>query len=59
MADGAMQKIKVEQHTFTGTLWCIGWLFTIGFLHLGFWKAIFAIAIWPYYLGSNFSSLAH
>jgi uncharacterized membrane protein len=59
MADGAMQKIKVEQHTFTGTLWCIGWLFTIGFLHLGFWKAIFAIVIWPYYLGSNFSSPAH
>jgi uncharacterized membrane protein len=59
MADGPAQKIKVEQHTFTGTLWCVGWLFTIGFLHLGFWKALLALAVWPYYLGSHFSLFAH
>jgi len=23
---GAMQKIKIEQHTFTGGAWCAAWL---------------------------------
>jgi hypothetical protein len=34
------------------TLWFIGWLFTIGFAHLSFWKGVLALLIWPYYLGS-------
>ena len=55
---GAMQKIKIEQHTFTGSAWCAAWLFTIGFLHLGFWKGVLALLLWPYYLGSHFSALA-
>jgi len=54
-----MEKIKIEQHTFTGGLWFAAWLFTIGFLHLGFWKGVFAIVLWPYYLGVHFSALAH
>lgn len=33
-------------------LWLIGWLFTIGYLHPTFWKAVLAILIWPYLLGS-------
>ena len=33
------------------------WLFTIGFLHLGFWKAVLAILLWPYYLGVHFGAL--
>ncbi|HVO76432.1 MAG TPA: hypothetical protein VMT60_00470 [Candidatus Bathyarchaeia archaeon] len=39
---------------FAGPLWGIGWLFTIGFLKLAFWKAVLAIIIWPYYLGAYF-----
>ncbi len=35
-----------------GPIWFIGWLFTIGFVKLSFWKAVFALLIWPYYLGS-------
>ncbi len=35
----------------TEGLWMMGWLFTIGFLHLSFWKGVLAIIIWPYYLG--------
>lgn len=36
----------------SGPLWVIGWLFTIGFLHLPFfWKGVLAIIIWPVYLG--------
>jgi hypothetical protein len=42
-----------------GILWVAGWLFTIGFLHLAFWKGVLAIVLWPYYLGVTFSSLPH
>jgi hypothetical protein len=46
-----MEKIKVENHMFTGGFWCVAWLFTIGFLKLSVGKAILAILLWPYYLG--------
>lgn len=52
-----MDKIKIEQHSFSGTLWVIGWLFTIGYLHLSFWEGVLGIFIWPYYLGSFLSML--
>jgi hypothetical protein len=40
-----------------GSIWCIGWLFSIGYLHMPFfWKGVLAIIIWPYYLGA---ALAH
>lgn len=51
-----MEKIKVEQHTAAGSAWAIGWIFTIGFLHLSFWKGVLAIVIWPYYLGVALSA---
>jgi len=54
-----MEKIKVEQHTFAGGFWCAAWLFTIGFLHLGFWKGVLAIVLWAYYLGVHLSGVAH
>jgi hypothetical protein len=34
-----------------GSLWFIGWLFTIAFAHLTFWKGFLAILFWPYFLG--------
>jgi hypothetical protein len=54
-----MEKAKIEHHTFMGSVWVLGWLFTIGFLHLGFTKAVFAILLWAYYLGVHFSHVAH
>jgi predicted membrane protein len=53
------QKIRIEQHTFMGTAWCAAWLFTIGYLHLSFWRGIFAIIIWPYYIGVHAGGLLH
>jgi len=53
-----VEKIKIEQHTFGGVLWTAAWLFTIGFLQLGFWKGVLAIFLWAYFLGVHFSSLA-
>lgn len=52
-------RIKVEQHSVSGAAWFAGWLFTIGYLHLTFWKAVLAIVLWPYYLGVTFRVLAH
>lgn len=45
--------IKIEQHGGLGVLWFIGWLFSIGFLKLGFWKGLLALLIWPYFLGGH------
>ena len=39
-----------------GGVWFGGWLFTIGFLHLTFWKGAAAILLWPYDLGVTFSA---
>jgi uncharacterized membrane protein len=52
-----MDKIKIEQHSFTGLSWAVGWLFSIGFLHLSFWQGVVAVVIWPYYLGVYISAL--
>jgi hypothetical protein len=37
-----------------GCLWAIGWLFTIGYLRLSFWKGVLGIIVWPYFLGKHF-----
>lgn len=34
-----------------GVIWFIGWLFTIGFANLVWWKILLGIIIWPYFLG--------
>ena len=51
------QKIQIVQHSFAGGLWLAAWLFTIGYLHLSFWQGVFAIVIWPYYIGAHVSTL--
>lgn len=37
--------------TVTSAGWGTGWLFTIGFAHLGFAKGLLALLLWPYLLG--------
>jgi hypothetical protein len=54
-----MEKIKIEQHSGTGLLWFAGWLFSIGVLHLGFWKGVLALVFWPYYLGVQVATWLH
>ena len=34
-----------------GPIWFIGWLFTVGYAGLVWWKIILAIVVWPYFLG--------
>lgn len=49
---GNNPQVKVD--TGFGIIWFIGWLFTIGFLELTFWRGVLALIIWPYYLGVAF-----
>ncbi len=34
-----------------GTLWFIGFLFTIAFAKLVWWQILLGIIVWPYFLG--------
>lgn len=51
------ERIRVEQHSFGGMIWFVGWLFTIGYLKLSFGKGLLAIVIWPYYLGASLAPM--
>ena len=57
MDDKKTQRIRIDQHAACGGLWFGAWLFTIGFLHLGFWKGALALVLWPYYLGVTISGM--
>ena len=50
------QRIKIEQHSGLGLLWIAGWLFSIGYLDLSFWRAVIAILIWPYFFGVDLAT---
>lgn len=53
MSDCETSGRKVVVKAFSwGPIWFTGWLFTIGFAHLSFWKAVLGLLIWPYYIGS-------
>ena len=51
-----MQRIRIEQHSAAGLFWFIGWLFTIGYLHLDFLGGLLGLVLWPYDLGVFFSA---
>jgi hypothetical protein len=36
---------------FMGAFWFAGWLFTLAYCNLVWWKAILGIVVWPFYLG--------
>jgi hypothetical protein len=54
MAEESKWKHRGSHGTLIGPVWFMGWLFTIGFLQLHFWKAVLGIILWPYYLGVFF-----
>lgn len=43
--------IKVDTGSQIGTIWFIGFLFTLAFAKLVGWQILWGIFIWPYYLG--------
>ena len=60
MADHKRDKktVTIETHSGAGLVWIAGWLFTIGYLGLGFWKGVLALLVWPYFLGAHFMPVA-
>ena len=55
MGDERNIRVKVEKSGAAGLVWFVGWLFTIGFLHLMIPRALYAILLWPYFLGEHFA----
>jgi len=51
------ERIHITQHTPLGAVWFAGWLFTIGYLELDFWRGLLALIVWPYFMGSHFVHL--
>jgi hypothetical protein len=51
MVKGGKTMSKGNVGTLGGVVWFIGWLFTIGFANLVWWKIILGIVVWPFYLG--------
>lgn len=48
------QNLNIRATSSFGVVWLIGWLFTISFAKLVWWKAILALLLWPYFLGLVF-----
>jgi len=51
------QRIKIDQGGLGFGLWMVGWLFTIGFLDLGFWRGFLGLFVWPVFLGTRIAEL--
>ena len=51
MAEGKKHRGGAALGAAGGVIWFIGWLFTIGYVNLIWWKILLGIIIWPYYLG--------
>lgn len=51
-----MERVHITQHSSLGAAWFVGWLFTIGYLHLDFWLGLLGLLVWPYFLGSHFAA---
>ena len=50
------ERIKIEQHGGLGLVWIAGWLFTIGYSDLGFWRGLLGLLVWPYFLGNDLAA---
>jgi hypothetical protein len=51
MTQEVMRRPNAATHSsLAGTLWFAGWLFTIAFARLVWWKALLALVAWPYFL---------
>jgi hypothetical protein len=51
VAEGGETVNKNMGGALAGAIWFMGWLFTIGFANLVWWKIILGIVVWPFYLG--------
>ncbi len=54
MGDDRKIRGKVEVAGVIGPLWFGAWLFCIGYLGLHMPRVLWAVVLWPYYLGQHF-----
>lgn len=52
MEDSKVKCNPAQHASIVGPVWYIGWLFTVAFANLSFWKAVLGLIIWPYFLGN-------
>lgn len=52
MTDAGKRWYDGASPAFAAPIWFMGWLFTIGYASLVWWKILLALVIWPYFLGS-------
>ena len=52
MADDNKHSHSAVGPGLVGAIWFAGWLFTIAYADLIWWKIIVGLVVWPYYLGS-------
>jgi len=48
---GERDQKQTVKYELPGSIWFMGWLFTLGFAELAFWQGVLALILWPYYLG--------
>ncbi len=53
MAQEAVTRTRPAPQSLAGMLWFAGWLFTIAFAKLVWWKAVLGLIVWPYFLGEH------
>jgi low temperature requirement protein LtrA len=52
LAGDDRRTIKITTaHGVGGGLWFGGWLFTIGYANLVWWKIVLGVVVWPLFLG--------
>jgi len=44
-------RARTHGGSLAGVFWSAGWMFTIAFAKLIWWKALLALIVWPYFLG--------
>jgi hypothetical protein len=50
MSEQSKSRVRPAPNGVGGLFWFGGWLFTIAFARLVWWKAILGLVIWPYYI---------
>jgi hypothetical protein len=51
MAQESKSRNRATSGSLAGGFWFAGWLFTIAYAELVWWKIILGIVVWPLFLG--------
>ena len=51
------RRMRMRGAGFMGAFWFAGWLFSIGYIHLVWWKIILGIVVWPWFMGNHLAGI--